>query len=159
MLMLSIKLMLSLKLILALMLRVPRKFILSVMLMLSRKLMFSIMLMLSIMMMLSIMLLSIMFDFSVKKFPMIVIVNECTNKNTCNICLQSWLCFPPKALQSRRGKPYNAANCAIGKLRKPLPPFSLGPDVNPDPVTREHSVANTVSTCLILLCLFLTTLK
>nr|AEO51767.1 hemocyanin alphaD-subunit [Helix lucorum] len=44
-----------------------------------------------------------------------------------------------QALQAYRGKPENAANCAIGKLRIPLPPFSLTPDVNPDPVTREHS--------------------
>ncbi|CAG5132260.1 unnamed protein product, partial [Candidula unifasciata] len=45
-----------------------------------------------------------------------------------------------QALQSYRGKPYNSANCAIGRLRKPLPPFSLTSDVNPDSVTREHSL-------------------
>nr|QCX35557.1 Hemocyanin [Lymnaea stagnalis] len=45
-----------------------------------------------------------------------------------------------QALQNYRGKPYNTANCAIGQLRQPLAPFSLTSDVNPDAVTREHSV-------------------
>ncbi|CAG5132270.1 unnamed protein product, partial [Candidula unifasciata] len=45
-----------------------------------------------------------------------------------------------QALQRYRGKPYNSANCAIGGLRKPLTPFSLTSDVNPDPVTRENSL-------------------
>ncbi|XP_012938877.2 hemocyanin 2 [Aplysia californica] len=45
-----------------------------------------------------------------------------------------------QALQKYRGKPYNTANCAIGQLRNPLSPFSLTSDINPDPVTREHSV-------------------
>ncbi|CAG5118988.1 unnamed protein product, partial [Candidula unifasciata] len=44
-----------------------------------------------------------------------------------------------QALQKYRGKPYNTANCALGQLRKPLSPFGLTSDVNPDPVTREHS--------------------
>ncbi|XP_035826072.1 hemocyanin 2 [Aplysia californica] len=45
-----------------------------------------------------------------------------------------------QALQKYRGKPYNTANCAIGQLRNPLSPFSLTSDINPDPVTREHSI-------------------
>ncbi|CAG5118990.1 unnamed protein product, partial [Candidula unifasciata] len=44
-----------------------------------------------------------------------------------------------QALQKHRGKQFNRANCAIGQLRKPLAPFSLTSDVNPDPVTREHA--------------------
>nr|AEO51766.1 hemocyanin beta-subunit [Helix lucorum] len=45
-----------------------------------------------------------------------------------------------QALQQYRGKPFNSANCAVDKIRKPLAPFSLSSDVNPDPVTREHSL-------------------
>nr|WGL47534.1 hemocyanin 1 [Physella acuta] len=45
-----------------------------------------------------------------------------------------------QALQKYRGKPYNTANCAIGQLRKPLSPFSLTSDINPDADTREHAV-------------------
>nr|AYO86687.1 hemocyanin alphaN [Helix pomatia] len=44
-----------------------------------------------------------------------------------------------QALQKNRGKPHNSANCATGLLRKPLAPFSLDSDVNPDPVTKAHS--------------------
>nr|AIL00900.1 hemocyanin subunit 1 [Euprymna scolopes] len=45
-----------------------------------------------------------------------------------------------QALQKFRGKPYNTANCAIEMLRKPMSPFSLASDINPDSMTREHSV-------------------
>ncbi|CAG5132265.1 unnamed protein product, partial [Candidula unifasciata] len=45
-----------------------------------------------------------------------------------------------QALQQFRGKPFNSANCAVDKIRTPLTPFSLSSDVNPDPVTREHSL-------------------
>ncbi|CAG5132269.1 unnamed protein product, partial [Candidula unifasciata] len=44
-----------------------------------------------------------------------------------------------QALQKYRGKPSHSANCAVDKIRQPLAPFSLSSDVNPDPVTREHS--------------------
>ena len=45
-----------------------------------------------------------------------------------------------QALQKYRGKAYNSANCAIEMLRKPMSPFSLGSDINPDGMTRENSV-------------------
>nr|4YD9_A Chain A, hemocyanin [Todarodes pacificus]4YD9_D Chain D, hemocyanin [Todarodes pacificus]4YD9_G Chain G, hemocyanin [Todarodes pacificus]4YD9_J Chain J, hemocyanin [Todarodes pacificus]4YD9_M Chain M, hemocyanin [Todarodes pacificus]4YD9_P Chain P, hemocyanin [Todarodes pacificus]4YD9_S Chain S, hemocyanin [Todarodes pacificus]4YD9_V Chain V, hemocyanin [Todarodes pacificus]4YD9_Y Chain Y, hemocyanin [Todarodes pacificus]4YD9_b Chain b, hemocyanin [Todarodes pacificus] len=45
-----------------------------------------------------------------------------------------------QALQKFRGKAYNSANCAIEILRKPMSPFSLASDINPDAMTREYSV-------------------
>ena len=45
-----------------------------------------------------------------------------------------------QALQKFRGKSYNSANCAIEMLRRPMSPFSLSSDINPDPQTREHSI-------------------
>lgn len=45
-----------------------------------------------------------------------------------------------QALQKYRGKPYNTANCAIASMRKPLQPFGLSSDVNPDIITREHAI-------------------
>nr|AGX25261.1 mega-hemocyanin [Melanoides tuberculata] len=45
-----------------------------------------------------------------------------------------------QALQKYRGLPYNTANCAITQLRKPLQPFAQTSTVNPDSVTRDHSV-------------------
>ena len=45
-----------------------------------------------------------------------------------------------QALQKYRGLPYNSANCAIASLRKPLQPFAQTSVVNPDSVTRDHSI-------------------
>ena len=45
-----------------------------------------------------------------------------------------------QALQKFRGKSYNSANCAIELLRRPMSPFSLSSDINPDSQTREHSI-------------------
>ena len=45
-----------------------------------------------------------------------------------------------QALQKYRGLPYNSANCAIASLREPMQPFAMTSEVNPDHVTRDHSV-------------------
>lgn len=45
-----------------------------------------------------------------------------------------------QALQRYRGLPYNSANCAIASMRTPLQPFAQSSVINPDPVTRDHSV-------------------
>nr|AYD59981.1 hemocyanin type 2 [Haliotis discus hannai] len=45
-----------------------------------------------------------------------------------------------QALQKYRGKPYNSANCAIASMRKPLQPFGLTEEINPDDETRQHAV-------------------
>ncbi|PVD32161.1 hypothetical protein C0Q70_07590 [Pomacea canaliculata] len=45
-----------------------------------------------------------------------------------------------QALQHYRGLPYNSANCAIASLRKPLQPFAQTSTINPDRITRDHSV-------------------
>nr|AGX25262.1 mega-hemocyanin [Melanoides tuberculata] len=45
-----------------------------------------------------------------------------------------------QALQKYRGLPYNTANCALASMRKPLQPFAQTSVVNPDPMTRDHSV-------------------
>uniref|UniRef100_UPI003B98819F Hemocyanin n=1 Tax=Pomacea canaliculata TaxID=400727 RepID=UPI003B98819F len=45
-----------------------------------------------------------------------------------------------QALQHYRGLPYNSANCAIASLRKPLQPFAQTSTINPDHITRDHSV-------------------
>ena len=45
-----------------------------------------------------------------------------------------------QALQKYRGLPYNSANCAIASLRQPMQPFAQTSLVNPDHVTRDHSV-------------------
>nr|ANE23704.1 hemocyanin type 1 [Haliotis rubra] len=45
-----------------------------------------------------------------------------------------------QSLQKYRGKPYNTANCAIASMRRPLEPFGLSSDINPDIITREHAI-------------------
>ncbi|KAK7476001.1 hypothetical protein BaRGS_00032768, partial [Batillaria attramentaria] len=43
-------------------------------------------------------------------------------------------------LQAYRGLPHNTANCAIAQFRKALQPFAQTSLVNPDAMTRDHSV-------------------